>query len=167
MVSTIRTTARSTIKTSKRERDPRTGYSDRTWRRYALAWVSRYPLCVLCLCRGVVNYGAGEYATTTQRNLIVDHITPHRGDSELFWRDTNHETLCRYPCHDSDKSRHEHRGKSASQWFDWLVELIVEHGSWSHVEACSEWVPRHVMEQLNVRMTAKMADQPGRGGGQA
>lgn len=38
----------------------------------------------------------------------VDHIVPHRGNQELFWRHSNHQGLCQ-PCHNS-KSRKERLG---------------------------------------------------------
>ncbi|PRD42164.1 HNH endonuclease [Phyllobacterium phragmitis] len=39
--------------------------------------------------------------------LVCDHVTPHRGDEELFWSGP-FQTLCK-PCHDRDKQRMERR----------------------------------------------------------
>ncbi|WP_189426952.1 HNH endonuclease [Devosia pacifica] len=35
-----------------------------------------------------------------------DHITPHRGDDQLFWDRTNWQALCAH-CHNSTKQRQE------------------------------------------------------------
>jgi 5-methylcytosine-specific restriction endonuclease McrA len=40
---------------------------------------------------------------------VVDHIKPHRGDQNLFWEETNWQTLCQRH-HDRDKQREE-RGR--------------------------------------------------------
>jgi len=37
---------------------------------------------------------------------VVDHITPHRGDQKLFWRESNWQALCS-SCHSSVKQREE------------------------------------------------------------
>lgn len=41
------------------------------------------------------------------RDLVADHITPHRGDPALFWDDANLQVLCHHPCHSSAKQRSE------------------------------------------------------------
>lgn len=41
---------------------------------------------------------------------VVDHIVPHRGDYELFWKDGNHQSLCK-ACHDRHKQRIEKSGQ--------------------------------------------------------
>ena len=46
------------------------------------------PFCVRCLERG-------EYTIAT----VVDHIKPHKGDSELFFDVKNLQPLCKV-CHD-------------------------------------------------------------------
>lgn len=43
---------------------------------------------------------------------IVDHITPHRGDSALFFDEENLQALCK-TCHDSGKQSEERRGYSS------------------------------------------------------
>ena len=40
--------------------------------------------------------------------LVADHRRPHRGDPQLFWDDTNIQTLCK-PCHDGVKQAEERR----------------------------------------------------------
>lgn len=42
--------------------------------------------------------------------LVADHKTPHRGDEQLFWDDTNLWTLCK-TCHDGPKQSVEKGGK--------------------------------------------------------
>lgn len=40
--------------------------------------------------------------------VLVDHITPHRGDMTLFWNRKNWQGLCNH-CHSSHKQRIEAR----------------------------------------------------------
>jgi hypothetical protein len=63
------------------------GY-DHKWRRFREAWLAKHPLCVTCMVGGLV-----VLAT------VVDHVIPHRGDVEMFWKDGNHQALCK-ACHD-------------------------------------------------------------------
>ncbi|WP_262568948.1 HNH endonuclease [Agrobacterium tumefaciens] len=44
--------------------------------------------------------------------LICDHITPHKGDRDLFFDAQNLQTLCK-PCHDTVKQREE---RSRGRW---------------------------------------------------
>lgn len=53
------------------------------WQRASKGFLEEHPLCVECEREGRV-----EPATQ------VDHIIPHRGDSELFWRESNWQGLC-------------------------------------------------------------------------
>lgn len=73
------------------------GYGAR-WRAFRLRFLAANPLCARCFKRG-------EVAAAT----VVDHIVPHRGDPELFWREGNHQSLCE-PCHNRDKQAEEVRG---------------------------------------------------------
>lgn len=52
------------------------------------------------LCRIHLRQGRAVVAT------LVDHIIPHRGDQQLFWRRSNWQPLCK-PCHDSVKQAEE------------------------------------------------------------
>lgn len=119
--------------------------NDRAWRKASAAWLQQYPFCVLCLVQGKLNEGATEMAIDTQRNLVVDHIEPHRGDSELFWDQDNWETLCRMPCHDLVKSRHEHQGKGADAWYAMLRDEMRQHKTSDDVR---RWAPQHIAERL-------------------
>ena len=40
---------------------------------------------------------------------VVDHKIPHKGDPQLFWDETNWQSLCA-PCHDSHKQSQERTG---------------------------------------------------------
>jgi len=44
------------------------------------------------------------------RELVADHIIPHKGNEELFWDRGNLQCLCRH-CHDTVKKRMERRGR--------------------------------------------------------
>lgn len=41
---------------------------------------------------------------------VVDHITPHKGDTALFWDQSNWQSLCA-SCHNSHKQRLEKSGR--------------------------------------------------------
>lgn len=56
------------------------GY-DATWEAFRLSWLRGHPLCEAC-------------KPLLTPATVVDHIIPHRGDRELFWRDGNHQSLC-------------------------------------------------------------------------
>jgi 5-methylcytosine-specific restriction protein A len=76
---------------SARER----GYTHR-WEMARARFLRSHPMCVMCEAQGRV-----EVAT------VVDHIIPHRGDQELFWRESNWQALCATH-HNSHKQRQEH-----------------------------------------------------------
>jgi len=71
------------------------------WRKARELFLRAHPLCRYCEREGRV-----EAAT------IVDHIVPHQGDKELFWRESNWQSLCK-PCHDSVKSKEESEARRA------------------------------------------------------
>lgn len=63
------------------------GYGAR-WRATRAGFLAKHPYCVLC-----------EQAGQIVKATIVDHIIPHRGDSDLFWDRENWRSLCKR-CHD-------------------------------------------------------------------
>lgn len=63
------------------------GYGPK-WRRYRERFLIAHPWCVEC----------GRLAT------VVDHIEDHRGDSALFWRPSNHQSMCA-SCHSTKTGR--------------------------------------------------------------
>lgn len=77
-------------KTSSTER----GYGYR-WQKARERFLAAHPLCVYCEREGRVTAAS-----------VVDHVTPHRGDDEMFWDQTNWQALCA-PCHSSRKQREE------------------------------------------------------------
>jgi len=62
------------------------GY-DWSWRKASQAYRKANPVCVYCRDKGLVS-PAQE----------VDHIKPHKGIQELFWDESNWQSLCK-PCH--------------------------------------------------------------------
>lgn len=62
------------------------GYGS-AWRKARIVYLSLNPLCVGCLQNGI----------STSAN-VVDHVTPHRGDAQLFWDQNNWQSLCA-SCH--------------------------------------------------------------------
>lgn len=61
------------------------GY-DRQWSKTADREIAADPFCTLC----------GK--TYPRRNMVRDHIIPHRGNQQLFDDPSNRQTLCRW-CH--------------------------------------------------------------------
>ena len=72
-------------------------YTTPRWRKLRKAQLMKQPMCEMCDAVGRV-----EIAT------IVDHVEPHRGDMDKFWRGP-FQSLCER-CHNSDKQRMEHGG---------------------------------------------------------
>lgn len=68
------------------------GYTT-AWDKARAGFLKAHPACAIC----------GATAT------VVDHRTPHRGDSKLFWDKGNWQALCT-PCHSSRKQSQEKRG---------------------------------------------------------
>ena len=62
------------------------GYNT-AWRKFRDGFLRRHPLCVMCEAQGRVTPAT-----------VVDHITPHKGDTTLFWAKDNHQALCA-SCH--------------------------------------------------------------------
>lgn len=73
------------------------GYGSR-WQKARAGYLMRHPLCVMCEREGRETLAS-----------VVDHITPHKGDTSLFWDSDNWQPLCK-PHHDSTKQRIEARG---------------------------------------------------------
>lgn len=63
-------------------------YNSNRWRMGRLHFLTRNPLCVECSKNG-----------RAEPAKVVDHIQPHKGDSELFYNSQNWQALCK-PCHD-------------------------------------------------------------------
>jgi 5-methylcytosine-specific restriction protein A len=112
---------------SKRRQDQRSsackrGYG-RQWRNKTRGkdgksgWVALHPLCICCKARGRV-------APTE----VVDHITPHNRDRELFNDTENWQPLCGI-CHDTYKRRIEQRfpaNQVRREWERFLGQTVVE-----------------------------------------
>jgi 5-methylcytosine-specific restriction enzyme A len=62
------------------------GYTG-AWRRYRQAFLIKSPLCAECMRRGLI-----------REAKVVDHITPHKGNMDIFWDESNHQSLC-IRCH--------------------------------------------------------------------
>ncbi|HGA3733602.1 TPA: HNH endonuclease [Streptococcus agalactiae] len=63
------------------------GYNAR-WNKERLRYLKLNPLCVYCQREGRLT-----------KATVVDHITPHRGDQDLFGNQSNWQALCK-TCHD-------------------------------------------------------------------
>lgn len=75
-----------TVRPDDRQNATQRGYNG-AWQRVRLGFLAQNPLCVICAATGRV----------TAAN-VVDHITPHKGDMNLFWDSANWQALCK-PCH--------------------------------------------------------------------
>ena len=69
------------------------------WTKARNAYLRDNPLCVYCRNEGRVT--AAD---------VVNHKIPHRGDQELFWDESNWESLCKRH-HDSDAQMAEKSGR--------------------------------------------------------
>ena len=74
------------------------GYDNR-WNKARKLFLNEHPICVMC-----EKEGRPSPAT------IVDHIQPHKGNYELFWDQTNWQSLCDY--HHRAKTMKESFGKN-------------------------------------------------------
>lgn len=72
------------------------GY-DYEWQKFRKKFLSVNPLCVFCKRKGIIK------AAT-----VVDHITPHKGSRELFYKIDNLQALCTH-CHNSEKQKEERK----------------------------------------------------------
>ena len=80
------------------------GYNSK-WQRARVAFLRDHPLCECAEC------GAGEIRATAA--TVVDHITPHRGDQELFWNQRNWQALSKR-CHDRKTASEVHARRSGA-----------------------------------------------------
>lgn len=74
------------VKSDSRKRQRKSGNSklySHKWRRYRKMFLAEHPLCVHCQEQGRITPAT-----------VVDHIKAHKGDHELFWTMTNHQSLC-------------------------------------------------------------------------
>lgn len=75
------------------------------------AWFLRNnPLCVFCKHDGIAT-GAD----------VVDHITPHKGNLDLFWDQKNWQPLCNHH-HNSTKQAMERNTRPATGLDGWPLE---------------------------------------------
>lgn len=84
------------------------GYGYR-WQQARVAFLRVHPLCCFCMRNGM-----------TVAASVVDHITPHEGNQDLFWDRSNWQSLCA-PCHSGVKQRQEaaaarEPGRRAQPW---------------------------------------------------
>ena len=63
-------------------------YNTARWRRESKAYKAANPLCVECMRVGRVTAVA-----------VTDHTIPHKGNEQLFWDQSNWQSLCKQ-CHD-------------------------------------------------------------------
>jgi 5-methylcytosine-specific restriction endonuclease McrA len=73
------------------------------WRKERKHYLALNPLCCYCLKQGKVTPAT-----------VVDHITPHKGDLNLFWDANNWQPMCKH-CHDSVKQSEE-RGRTRTAY---------------------------------------------------
>ena len=74
-------------------------YDLRRWRRRSRAFLQAHPLCVMCEAAGRVTLAT-----------VVDHKVPYRGEEELFFDETNWQSMCKTD-HDAAKREQENTGR--------------------------------------------------------
>jgi len=87
------------------------GYT-RRWSRVRLIQLKKYPLCAICLLKGVTTIATE-----------VDHIVPHRGNQTLMYDPDNFQSLCK-PCH-SRKTAKTDGGFGNETWYAPTVIKIL------------------------------------------
>lgn len=88
----VHESARRKASDARRGTSAQRGYGAR-WQRARIVYLRANPLCVEHQARG-------KLVDAT----VVDHIIPHRGDTDLMWDESNWQGLCK-PCHDSKTAR--------------------------------------------------------------
>lgn len=83
--------------TNTKSRPWRSWYDKKRWLDKARMQLRTYPLCAFCLDRGKVVPAE-----------VADHITPHRGNYQLFWFGRL-QSLCA-SCHNKTKKNIEDHG---------------------------------------------------------
>ena len=84
----------------KRERNSYSKlYSTSRWQRLRQYILSKEPLCVEC-----------KKNKRIRPATVVDHIKPHKGNKELFYDESNLQSLCK-PCHDRKTAKEDGRWK--------------------------------------------------------
>jgi len=73
-------------------------YKQRRWYSLRRAQLNGEPFCRFCTQIGI-----------TTEATVVDHVKPHKGDTDLFFDQANLQSLCK-TCHDKHKKRQEHTG---------------------------------------------------------
>lgn len=73
-------------------------YNTKRWKALRLYRLAIAPKCRFC-----------EQANKLVPACVVDHIKPHKGNLELFWDETNLQSLCKR-CHDGTKQAAERNG---------------------------------------------------------
>ena len=96
-------------------------YKTARWQGLRLEILANHPLCCMC---------------STQERVVaatvVDHITPHKGNLDLFWRSDNLQALCK-PCHDGRKQRQEAKGYDTAIGIDGLP-IDPKHPAYGHAK---------------------------------
>lgn len=69
------------------------------WQKARAVFLADNPLCVECMKQHPPRY---------TRATVVDHIVPHSGDKDLFWRRSNWQALCKQ--HHDRKTARENGG---------------------------------------------------------
>lgn len=72
-------------------------YNRKAWKELRLDHLAKEPLCVFC-----------QREEKLTPATVVDHITPHKGNLDLFFDDNNLQSLCKLH-HDSSKQKAEIR----------------------------------------------------------
>ena len=93
---------RRSYERERRQAKPwRAWYASKRWKDRAAAQLDREPLCAM-------HRAKGKAVAAT----VADHVVPHRGDAELFWKGEL-QSLCA-PCHSSAKQREERQAARRS-----------------------------------------------------
>jgi 5-methylcytosine-specific restriction protein A len=82
-------------------------YNTSRWKKLRTQFLQEHPLCVKCKSKCVIK--AAE---------VVDHIQPHQGDEELFWDESNWQSLCKC-CHDKKTAKEDGRWRKKGRVYSY------------------------------------------------
>lgn len=93
-------------------------YKSKRWQQLRKAQLSKHPYCQ-----------CPHHEGKRVPGNIVDHITPHKGDTRLFFDPNNLQTLTK-TCHDKFKQSEERGGKGFNQGSDKLGNPLNPMDHW-------------------------------------
>lgn len=103
-------------------------YKTMRWRRLRSRQLAKHPRCQCPHCTS----GKRESLPAS----VVDHITPHKGDTKLFFDPRNLRSMAK-PCHDRFKQSEERGGSGFDGGCDANGEPLNAQHAWHGDKTCA------------------------------